>query len=298
MTDKMVVAGQGQLAHDDSRAFEAIDLASAVQISTLIAESKLFKGITTPAAAFVVLATGRELGLTAMQSLRGINMVDGKPALSADVCQAVVLHRPVALFFRLVESTPQIATYETQRRGDAVRRMSFTIQEAQVAGLTGKDNWKKYPAAMLRARASMALARAIYPDALMGVYDPGELGGPVIAPATEFAGTIVEAPAPTTAPPPAPAIDVSADVEAALVARIAKAKDIAGLSRVGVAVQKATLEPEAVARLRAAYVARKAALGQPQPVAPAAPPATVGPAADESDAAEVEAEVHAAQYDE
>lgn len=175
MNDKMVVSRQTEV-RDESRAFEAIDLASAVQISTLVAESKLFKGISTPAAAFVVLATGRELGLTAMQSLRGIHMIDGKPSLSADVCVAVVLHSPACLFFRLVESTNAIATYETQRRGDAVRRMSFSVQDAQAAGLAGKDNWRHYPAAMLRARAAMALARAIYPDALMGVYDPDELG--------------------------------------------------------------------------------------------------------------------------
>jgi|GEM_PF-2536156 len=291
MTDKMVIAGQGQqLARDESRAFEAIDLASAVQISTLVAESKLFKGIVTAAAAFVVLATGRELGLTAMQSLRGIHMIDGKPSLSADVCVAVVLHSPACLFFRLIESTAQIATYETQRRGDAVRRMSFAIQDAETAGLAGKDNWRKFPAAMLRARAAMSLARAIYPDALMGVYDPDELGG-----APEVAYDV-----PAAAPPAAPAIDVSADLEAALAGRIAKAKDFAGLSRVGVAIQKATLEPEAVARLRAAYVARRAALGQPQPVAPAAPAAPaapVGPADDENDAAEIEGEAYASQHD-
>ena len=292
MTDKMVIAGQGQqLARDESRAFEAIDLASAVQISTLVAESKLFKGISTPAAAFVVLATGRELGLTAMQSLRGIHMIDGKPSLSADVCVAVVLHSPACLFFRLVESTNAIATYETQRRGDAVRRMSFSVQDAQAAGLAGKDNWRKFPAAMLRARAAMSLARAIYPDALMGVYDPDELGG-----APEAAYDV-----PAAAPPAAPAIDVEADAEASLAARIAKAKDLCGLSRVGVAIQRAKLPPEAVTRLRAEYVARKAALGQPQPVAapvaPAAPAAPVGPADDENDAAEIEGEAYASQHD-
>src|SRR5690606_1638755 len=31
-----------------------------------------------------------------------------------------------------------------------------------------------HPAAMLRARASAALARAVYPDVAMGIYDPDE----------------------------------------------------------------------------------------------------------------------------
>src|SRR5690606_27529948 len=41
-------------------------------------------------------------------------------------------------------------------------------------GLTGRSNWKAHPAAMLRARASAALARAVYPDVAMGIYDPDE----------------------------------------------------------------------------------------------------------------------------
>jgi len=53
--------------------------------------------------------------------------------------------------------------------------MSFTIEQAQRAGVTGKDNWKKYPEAMLRARCISALARAVYPDVVLGIYETDEL---------------------------------------------------------------------------------------------------------------------------
>src|SRR5690606_17440997 len=48
------------------------------------------------------------------------------------------------------------------------------VCSSDLAGLTGRQNWKAHPAAMLRARASAALARAVYPDVAMGIYDPDE----------------------------------------------------------------------------------------------------------------------------
>jgi hypothetical protein len=53
----------------------------------------------------------------------------------------------------------------------STRVSPFTIEEAQAAGLAGKDNWKKYPAAMLRARCVSALSRAVYPEAVLGIYE-------------------------------------------------------------------------------------------------------------------------------
>jgi hypothetical protein len=50
------------------------------------------------------------------------------------------------------------------------------MEDAKVAGLLSKDTWKKYPEAMLRARCVAIVARALFPDAIMGAsYTPEEL---------------------------------------------------------------------------------------------------------------------------
>jgi hypothetical protein len=65
--------------------------------------------------------------------------------------------------------------------------MSFTTADAQRAGLNG-DNWRKYPAAMLRARCLSAICRAVFPDLCLGLYDPDELAPePAPAPSTPAA---------------------------------------------------------------------------------------------------------------
>jgi hypothetical protein len=47
--------------------------------------------------------------------------------------------------------------------------MVWTFEQAQKAGLTGKDNWKNYPRAMLRARCIAEGVRAVYPAAIGGL---------------------------------------------------------------------------------------------------------------------------------
>lgn len=52
---------------------------------------------------------------------------------------------------------------------------SFSIKEAITAGLVEKDNWIKYPARMLDARAFTIGAREIASDITLGVYSVNEL---------------------------------------------------------------------------------------------------------------------------
>lgn len=180
-------------AYDTTQAFEPRSISEALQLAKLLVESKLLpRGVATPQAAFAIIATGRELGMSAMQSLRSIHVIEGKPTLSADLVAALCKSRgDVCKYFMLVESTATRATYETLRVGDPKpTTMSFTMEEAQRAGLASKQNWKNYPAAMLRARCITALARAVYPDLAMGIYDEDELG-PV---AVEEAGRWVPEP--------------------------------------------------------------------------------------------------------
>lgn len=165
-------------APDPTQAFEPRGIEEAMRLAKLLVSSRLLpRSVTTPEAAFAIIATGRELGMTAMQSLRSIHVVEGKPTLSADLIAALVKSRSdVCKYFMLVESTVTAATYETLRNGDPQpTRLSFTMDDAARAGLTGKDNWRKYPAAMLRARCITALARAVYPDLALGIYDEDEL---------------------------------------------------------------------------------------------------------------------------
>lgn len=130
----------------------------------------------SPADVLAIVMAGSELGLAPMQSVRALVLIKGKPTLSADAMGALVkARRDVCEYLQMKHSDATRAVYETKRAGDpSPTTMGFTIEEARQAGLNG-DNWKRFPAAMLRARALSAICRAVYPDLLLGVYDPDEL---------------------------------------------------------------------------------------------------------------------------
>ena len=131
-----------------------------------------------PADAAICAAYGAALGMDPMTAIYRLHFIEGRPSLSADAMAGLVKASPACVYLMLVseESGPSQAVYETHRRGDPrPTRMGFTMDEARAAGLAGRGNWSKYPAAMLRARAVTAICRAVYPDVCGGMYDPDEL---------------------------------------------------------------------------------------------------------------------------
>lgn len=175
------------------------NLAEAKELATTLAAARTLPEALQqkPADVMAIVMAGAELGLAPMQSIRALVLIKGKPTLSADAMGALVKsRRDVCTWLRLVESSATIATYETLRNGDpGPTRLSFTIEQARTAGLNG-DNWKRFPDAMLRARALSALCRAVYPDLLLGVYDPEELDA-APAPREVNAPPVVVAPRPS-----------------------------------------------------------------------------------------------------
>jgi hypothetical protein len=132
--------------------------------------------VTSADKAFAVLLKGHELGFTPMAAAGSIAIIKGKVSLSADATIALCKRSPACLYLRLVESSEEVATYETQRHGDpSPTALSYTIAQAKTAGLTGSQTWRAHAPAMLRARCGAAIARAVYPDLVAGIYDPDEV---------------------------------------------------------------------------------------------------------------------------
>jgi hypothetical protein len=119
------------------------------------------------------VAMGRAIGIPDMQALRQIHIVDGKPTMSAELMVSLVRKRGHSITGTVGSG---IATVAGRRRdnGDTMET-AYTLEMAQRAGLAGKDNWKKYPEAMLWARAVSQLCRMLFADVLGGLaYTPDE----------------------------------------------------------------------------------------------------------------------------
>lgn len=119
------------------------------------------------------VATGRALGLPDMAALRSIHIIDGKATFSAELMVSLVRKAGHSIQGEITDGKATVVG----RRGDNGDEMTstWTTEMAQRAGLVNKDNWKKYPEAMLWARAVSQLCRMLFADVFAGqTYTPDE----------------------------------------------------------------------------------------------------------------------------
>lgn len=140
------------------------------------------------AKATVIAMKGRELGIPMMQAFSHINIIKGKPAISAELMLALIYKNVKGAVVHFKKITNLECIVEASRDGKRFTDFSFTMKDAEAAKLLTRwdykekknvpqESWSKYPKAMLRSRCISEVARAIFPDAIMGCsYTPEELG--------------------------------------------------------------------------------------------------------------------------
>lgn len=134
-----------------------------------------------PADVLLLLLAGHDVGIAPTVALNKIHVIEGKPSMSAELMRALVLDSGHLIRPEIsnAEQVVMVGRRSNWAPEEAVR-CDWPIERARTAGLVGKDVWKKYPEAMLAARATSELCRLIFPDVLAGVsYTPEELGSDV-----------------------------------------------------------------------------------------------------------------------
>lgn len=122
-----------------------------------------------PMAVMACILSGQEAGVGPMQSLRQIFVTDdGKVGMAAELMRSLVLSAGHEIWAEELNNTR--ATMAGRRRGqETPSRITWTMDDAKKAGLAGKQNWSKYPRAMLTARATTELCRLLFPDVIAGI---------------------------------------------------------------------------------------------------------------------------------
>lgn len=187
----------------------AHQVAAVAKLATYIAATdfvpKGYRGQDAAVAAAIL--AGREIGIGPMTALQHLHVIDGRPAMSAQLMRALVFahgHR-----IRVVESTSARCTLAGQRGGDPAEALvTWTTEDARRAGITGKTNWAHYPRQMLLARATGELCRVLFPDVIGGmaytVEEADDIPAEIEAQAPPASRTVSRARAPKAAPPPPP----------------------------------------------------------------------------------------------
>lgn len=175
-------------------ALEPVNSGGAVKLAERLYESRMFGQFPNPDAVLAVMLRGRALGLDAGTALSNFHVIEGKPAMNAQLLIGLVLRNEACEYLEWTESDAQHATWIAKRKGGKVeKRLTWTIEQACAAGLVTKDenglngfrgiptrtgkpsNWDKHRDTMLRWRCGVTLARSVFPDIVAGLYTEDEL---------------------------------------------------------------------------------------------------------------------------
>lgn len=134
------------------------------------------KGIDTPEAALVAIQMGFEIGLSPMQAIQNIAVINGRPSVWGDAVKAIVLATGACEDFQEWfendgDNDKLTAHCRIERRGFSPVERYFSIDDAKRAELYSKPGpWKHYTRRMLQLRARSWACRDAFPDALKGLY--------------------------------------------------------------------------------------------------------------------------------
>lgn len=136
------------------------------QMGEALAASGLF-GMKNPTQAIALMLVAQAEGMHPATIAQDYDIIQGKAT-----------RKTHSVLARFQQSGGRVEWHElTDKIADATfahpqggkLRMVWTFEQAKTAGLTGKDNWKNYPRAMLRARCIAEGVRAVYPAAIGGM---------------------------------------------------------------------------------------------------------------------------------
>jgi hypothetical protein len=148
----------------------------AFRFSKMVAASEFapkdFKG--KPESCMLAIQHGSEVGLSPMQSLQSIAVINGRPTIWGDAALALVQSSPVCEYVKEYtegQGDNLTAVCEAKRRGYPAPTVSrFSMADAKRAGLAGKSGpWSQYPERMLALRARGFALRNAFADALRGL---------------------------------------------------------------------------------------------------------------------------------
>lgn len=138
----------------------------------LFAESGMFTDAKQMAQAFVKIQAGQEMGIGAFASMTGINIIMGKPTISAGLIAGAVKGSG-KYDYKVKEMSEKVCSIDFFQGKDFLGNSTFTIEDAKKQSTKNLD---KFPKNMLFARAISNGQKWFCPDIFqISVYVPEEM---------------------------------------------------------------------------------------------------------------------------
>ena len=155
----------------------------------LVKSGLLPTAIKTAEQALAIALMGREYGIPMMKAFQSINIISGKPCLSAQLLLALC-HNTGELESYKLDSQPSYCRITMKRKGREPyvylfgdvqasvmmsREYDQTTNTSKVCKLIEKYNYRTMKAIMYEWRAVTHACRIVFPDAVLGLYSTDEI---------------------------------------------------------------------------------------------------------------------------
>ena len=152
----------------------------AYRFATCVIKSGLApKGFDTPDGVVIALQHAAEIGLSPMQGLQSVAVINGRPGIYGDAALALVRKSGLLESYAQAvegEGDKKTAVVTVKRKGESAQTSRFSVEDAKKAGLWGKQGpWSQYPERMLTFRARGFALRDYFGDVLKGLRTVEEL---------------------------------------------------------------------------------------------------------------------------
>ena len=157
-------------------ALDANRWAAAKKMVAIVSQVPGFKYFKKPHEAMLVAMKAHDMNLSFTEAMEHVFVVNNKTATDGAIMLKKIYEAGHTIAF--IEMTPKKVLVDAKRKDqEKPTSWSYTIEEAERAGLTKKDNWRAYPTDMLMWRCVARCARFMFPDVLGGAaHIPEELG--------------------------------------------------------------------------------------------------------------------------
>ena len=144
------------------------------RMGTVMAKSRLF-GFKTADEAVALMLIAQAEGNHPAKAAQEYHVIQGRPALKADAMLARFQAAGGVVQWEELTDSNVSALFSHPTACPKPVRVDWSMDRARQAGLTGKDNWNKYPRQMLKARVVSEGVRTTYPGVAVGIYTPEEV---------------------------------------------------------------------------------------------------------------------------
>jgi hypothetical protein len=172
------------------------------ELAHAVAASRMY-GMQNPEQALVLMSLCRSKGLDPIEAVERYHIIEGRPSMRADAMQSEFMRQGGRIKWVRSDAEVCSAVFSHAEYCPDGFDVTVTFEELNASGVTSgkygiKDNWKKFPRQMLRARVISEGVRAVMPSVVVGVYTPEEV--------QDFGDSKqVANQQPTNEPPPPPA---------------------------------------------------------------------------------------------